>query len=50
MQQGRIVEEGDTRSVFRDPRHPYTRLLLESIPRLRRSGVAQVEEKQRRSN
>jgi peptide/nickel transport system ATP-binding protein len=34
MQQGRVVEEGATREVFRSPRHPYTRLLLDSIPRL----------------
>jgi peptide/nickel transport system ATP-binding protein len=47
MQQGRIVEEGATREVFRAPQHAYTRLLLDSIPRLRRSGVAQVEQKQR---
>ena len=48
MQQGRVVEEGATRSVFHEPQHPYTRLLLESIPRLRRSGVAQIEEHDRR--
>jgi peptide/nickel transport system ATP-binding protein len=35
MQRGRIVEQGATRDVFRAPRHQYTRLLLDSIPRLR---------------
>jgi peptide/nickel transport system ATP-binding protein len=35
MQQGRIVEEGPTRQVFTEPRHAYTRLLLDSIPRLK---------------
>ena len=35
MQSGRIVEQGATRDVFRTPQHPYTRLLLDSIPRLR---------------
>ncbi len=36
MQRGRIVEEGPTPQVFHSPRHAYTRLLLESIPRLPR--------------
>jgi ABC-type glutathione transport system ATPase component len=35
MHSGRVVEEGPTREVFRAPQHPYTRLLLESIPRLK---------------
>ncbi len=35
LQHGRVVEEGPTRDVFRSPVHPYTRLLLESIPRLK---------------
>lgn len=29
---GRIVELGDAASLFRAPRHPYTRLLLDSAP------------------
>lgn len=32
MYQGRIVEEGSTRSLFRSPRHPYTKALLEAMP------------------
>jgi oligopeptide/dipeptide ABC transporter ATP-binding protein len=32
MYAGRIVEEGPVRQIFRDPRHPYTRGLLASIP------------------
>jgi oligopeptide/dipeptide ABC transporter ATP-binding protein len=34
MYLGRIVETGVTGSVFDAPVHPYTRLLLESVPRL----------------
>jgi oligopeptide/dipeptide ABC transporter ATP-binding protein len=34
MYVGRVVESGPTREVFQDPRHPYTRLLLESVPLL----------------
>jgi oligopeptide/dipeptide ABC transporter ATP-binding protein len=34
MYMGRIIERGDTDSVFSDPRHPYTRGLLKAIPRL----------------
>jgi len=34
MRAGEVVEEGVTREVFRNPRHAYTRLLLDSIPRL----------------
>ncbi len=34
MYAGRIVETADTTTVFRHMRHPYTRALLASIPRL----------------
>jgi peptide/nickel transport system ATP-binding protein/oligopeptide transport system ATP-binding protein len=34
MYAGRIVEEGPTGEVFRSPRHPYTRALLASLPRI----------------
>jgi oligopeptide/dipeptide ABC transporter ATP-binding protein len=34
MYLGRIVEAGPVAEVFATPRHPYTRLLLESVPRL----------------
>ena len=31
---GKLVEEADTRTIFRRPRHPYTRYLIESLPRM----------------
>ncbi|MYN12837.1 ATP-binding cassette domain-containing protein [Pusillimonas sp. TS35] len=34
MYLGRIVEEGPTEALFSQPRHPYTRLLLDTIPNL----------------
>jgi peptide/nickel transport system ATP-binding protein len=33
MYSGRVVEEGDVRQLFRQPRHPYTRGLLACLPR-----------------
>jgi peptide/nickel transport system ATP-binding protein len=32
MQQGRIVETGPTRQILLEPRHPYTRRLIEASP------------------
>jgi oligopeptide/dipeptide ABC transporter ATP-binding protein len=44
MYLGRIVEEGPTGEVFADPRHPYTRLLLASVPSLDTVNVDTVPE------
>ncbi|MEQ8398894.1 ABC transporter ATP-binding protein [Thalassobaculum sp.] len=38
MYAGRLVEEGPTSTVLRDPRHPYTRGLLDSLPATARPG------------
>jgi peptide/nickel transport system ATP-binding protein len=38
MYLGRIVELGPAEDVFRHPRHPYTRLLLDAIPDLEHIG------------
>jgi len=35
MYLGRVIEEGPRAAVFNDPRHPYTRALLDAAPRLR---------------
>jgi peptide/nickel transport system ATP-binding protein len=42
MYLGRIVEEAATRQLFRRPRHPYTRMLLDAIPDLEMSGRART--------
>ena len=34
MYAGRIVETGDVRQIFNTPRHPYTKALIESVPKL----------------
>jgi oligopeptide transport system ATP-binding protein len=41
MYAGKIVEEGKTRDIFYEPRHPYTWGLLNSIPKIN------IEEKER---
>ncbi len=39
MYLGRIVETGPTEQIFAAPRHPYTRALLDSAPRLAADGA-----------
>ncbi|MGP1395259.1 MAG: ABC transporter ATP-binding protein [Inquilinaceae bacterium] len=38
MYLGRLVEWGDKKTLFRFPRHPYTRMLLDTIPDLDMTG------------
>jgi peptide/nickel transport system ATP-binding protein len=42
MYLGRIVETGPGEQIFRTPRHPYTRMLLEAIPDLEMVGRART--------
>ncbi len=32
MYLGKVVEVGDTKTIFKDPKHPYTKALLETVP------------------
>ncbi|CAN1487239.1 COG1123 ATPase components of various ABC-type transport systems, contain duplicated ATPase [Burkholderiaceae bacterium] len=38
MYLGRLVEVAPTRRLFAQPRHPYTRMLIDAIPRMRDHG------------
>ena len=35
MQRGKVVEEGTSEEICLNPRHPYTKQLLESVPRIK---------------
>jgi oligopeptide/dipeptide ABC transporter ATP-binding protein len=37
MYAGELVEMGDVFSIFDNPLHPYTRLLMEALPRIRKN-------------
>ncbi len=39
MYAGSIVEEADVETLFRNPVHPYTRALLEAVPKLTGAGL-----------
>jgi peptide/nickel transport system ATP-binding protein len=43
MYLGRIMEKADTETLFRDARHPYTRALMKSIPRVDRDQKERLE-------
>ena len=38
MYGGKIAEQGNVRDMFREPLHPYTRLLIQSLPKLEDKG------------
>ena len=42
MYLGRIVERGSVEEVLRDPRHPYTRMLLAAVPRVETAGASRL--------
>ena len=43
MYAGRIVEQGDAREVFENPKHPYTRELLRSTISLQTTGLHYIQ-------
>jgi peptide/nickel transport system ATP-binding protein len=43
MYAGRIVEQTDTRELFANPQHPYTRGLMASIPKSDKAGKARLK-------
>jgi peptide/nickel transport system ATP-binding protein len=42
MYLGRIVELGDKQKLFSAPQHPYTKMLLEAIPKMHATGRART--------
>ena len=42
MYLGRLVELADKRALFGSPRHPYTRMLLDAIPKMHDTGRART--------
>ena len=42
MYLGKLVEWADTKTLFENPRHPYTRMLLDAIPDLEMTGRQRI--------
>ena len=42
MYLGRLVENGPAREIFKNPQHPYTRMLLDAIPDLEMTGKKRI--------
>ena len=47
MEQGRVVEKGDTHQVYNAPRHSYTKKLLTAVKRLTQPATAKVSSSKR---
>lgn len=45
MYAGRVVEQGRVEEIFKNPRHPYTQGLLNSIPTLAKDSAGKVRKK-----
>ncbi len=43
MYLGRVVEQADVKTVFKEPKHPYTRALMTSIPRVRKAQGGRLQ-------
>jgi ABC-type oligopeptide transport system ATPase subunit len=43
LYRGRIMETGDSERIYRDPKHPYTQLLIRSAPTLERRAPSLAE-------
>jgi peptide/nickel transport system ATP-binding protein len=39
MYAGNVVEEGTTKNIFTNPKHPYTKALMDSVPKLSGAGL-----------
>jgi peptide/nickel transport system ATP-binding protein len=41
MYAGNLCETGSVRQIFKNPKHPYTKALLDSVPKVKQEGVLQ---------